>query len=382
MQTNEMKILCYCSKSWFSHLEDIIEKVLAFSPNAIPETDLFSPISDAGGARARRRRDSSPHPCTSVAFLVFGPTMTSLCTASHSIPLLAFSVVPSSAFRKAPNLRFRSFTGSPAAVTITNRLGKLHRLSHLLSAQSILHGSQSPLHRNLCSRNSYSLSRSESMCSTTAKRSFGVDTTKRFASDTSCRLGTADQLPRHINGSVLSLDDEPHRTSSFSDGKTDYGACGLSAHHKTLISFRTLSKWAFSTSDRATNVLTSSGPFLKIKRRRQRHHGSVRQIPPAKFVSVPNSQSEMKRVSITSPSRLQIFLLPGSIEIYLVSRGNKDNYRAVLFRLMGALASLGFPPIFKPLSLGYFNVSLDYLKLSRAVVSRIQSEDYLRISLL
>lgn len=242
---------------------------LAFSPNAIPDTDLFSPISDARGARARRRRDSSPHPCTSVAFLVFGPMMTSLCIVSHSMlvfigwfcfasaagltdlcrcrllwvlllicsPLPAFSVIPSSVFRKAPNLRFRSFTGSPAAVTITNRLGKLHRLSHLLSAQSILHGSQSPLHRNLCSRNLYLLSRSESMCSTTAKRFFGVDTTKRFASDTSCRLATAVQLPRHINGSVFSLDDEPHRTSSFSDGKTDYGACGLTAHHKTLISF-------------------------------------------------------------------------------------------------------------------------------------------------
>ncbi|KAF3529791.1 hypothetical protein DY000_02043639 [Brassica cretica] len=79
----------------------------------------------------------------------------------------------------------------------------------------------------------------------------------------------------------------------------------------------------------------------------------------------------MKRVSITSPSRLPIFLLPGSIEIHLVSRGNIDGgYRAVLFRLMGALAR--FPPIFKPLSLGYFNVFLDYLKLSRAVVSRIQ----------
>ncbi|CAN6872359.1 unnamed protein product [Brassica oleracea] len=286
-------------------------------------------------------------------------------------PLPAFSVIPSSVFRKAPNMRFRSFTGSPAAVTITNRLGKLHRLSHLLSAQSILHGSQSPLHRNLCSRNLYLLSRSESMCSTTAKRSFGVDTTKRFASDTSCRLATAVQLPRHINGSVFSLDNEPHRTSSFSDGKTDYGACGLTAHHKTLISFWALSKWAFSTSDWATNGLTSSGPFLKIKSPRQRHHGSLRQIPPDKFVSVPNSQSEMKRVSITSPSRLPIFLLPGSIEIHLVSRGNIDGgYRAVLFRLMGALAR--FPPIFKPLSLGYFNVFLDYLKLSRAVVSRIQ----------
>lgn len=365
---------------------------------------MFSPISDAGGARARRRRDSSPHPCTSVTFLVFGPTMTSLCTVSHSMfvfigwfcfastagltdlcrcrllwvlllicsPLPAFSVVPSSAFRKAPNLSFRSFTGSPAAVTITNRLGELHRLSHLLSAQSILHGSQSPLHRNLCSRNLYSLSRSESMGSTTAKRSFGVDTTKRFASDTSCRLATAVKLPRHINGSVLSLDDEPHRISSFSDRKTDYGACSLTAHHKTLISFWALSKWAFSTSDWATNVLTSSGPFLKIKRPRQRHRGSLRQIPPAKFVSVPNSQSEMKRVSITSPSSLPIFLLPGSIEIHLASRDNIDGYRVVLFRLMGALALVGFPLIFKPLSLGYFNVFLDYLKLSRAVVSRIQ----------
>ncbi|KAG2321514.1 hypothetical protein Bca52824_014727 [Brassica carinata] len=92
-------------------------------------------------------------------------------------PLPAFSVVPSSAFRKAQDLS--SLTGSPAAVTIANRLGELHRLSHLLPAQSLFHGSQSPLRRNLCLRISYSLSRSESMCSTTVKRPFGVDTQQR-----------------------------------------------------------------------------------------------------------------------------------------------------------------------------------------------------------
>ncbi|KAG2309937.1 hypothetical protein Bca52824_021494 [Brassica carinata] len=76
---------------------------------------------------------------------------------------------------------------------------------------------------------------------------------------------------------------------------------------------------------------------------------------------------EKKRVSIVSPSRLPIYVLSGSVEIHLVSRSNIDGYRTVLFRLTGAL-----PLLFKPLSLGYFNVFLDYLKLSRAVVLRIQ----------
>ncbi|CAG7907143.1 unnamed protein product [Brassica rapa] len=88
------------------------------------------------------------------------------------------------------------------------------------------------------------------------------------------------------------------------------------------------------------------------------------------FVSVSRSPMELekKRVSTASPSCLPIFLLHGCIEIHLVSRGNKDGCRAVLFRLTGVLDSVGLPP----LSLGYFNVFLDYLKLSRAVVSRIQ----------
>ncbi|CAN6927032.1 unnamed protein product [Brassica oleracea] len=83
-------------------------------------------------------------------------------------------------------------------------------------------------------------------------------------------------------------------------------------------------------------------------------------------------ESEMKKVSTASPSRLLIFLLPGSREIHLVSRSNIDGCRAVLFRLKGSVTSIGFPPLFQPLSLGYFNVCSDYLKLFRAVVSRIQ----------
>ncbi|CAN6923007.1 unnamed protein product [Brassica oleracea] len=91
-------------------------------------------------------------------------------------------------------------------------------------------------------------------------------------------------------------------------------------------------------------------------------------------VSVSSSPMELekKRVSTASPSCLPIFLLHRCIEIHLVSRGYKDGCRAILFRLTGALASVSLPPLFKPLSLGYFNVFLDYLKLSRAVVSRIQ----------
>ncbi|WZZ66035.1 hypothetical protein YC2023_077405 [Brassica napus] len=92
------------------------------------------------------------------------------------------------------------------------------------------------------------------------------------------------------------------------------------------------------------------------------------------FVSLLNSpmESEKKRISTASPSRLSIFLLLGCIEIHIVSRGNIDGCRADFFRLTGALASVGFPLLFKPLSLGYFNVFSDYLKLFRAVVSRIQ----------
>ncbi|CAN6863634.1 unnamed protein product [Brassica oleracea] len=94
------------------------------------------------------------------------------------------------------------------------------------------------------------------------------------------------------------------------------------------------------------------------------------------FVSLLNSpmESEKKRISTASPSRLSIFLLLGCIEIHIVSQGNIDGCRVVLFRLTGALASVGFPPLFKPLSLGYFNVFSDYLKLFRAVVSRIQAK--------
>ncbi|CAF1968013.1 unnamed protein product [Brassica napus] len=41
-----------------------------FLPATIPEADLLSLLSDAGGARARRRRDSSSRPCSSAVSLV------------------------------------------------------------------------------------------------------------------------------------------------------------------------------------------------------------------------------------------------------------------------------------------------------------------------
>ncbi|KAF2582045.1 hypothetical protein F2Q68_00005676 [Brassica cretica] len=96
-------------------------------------------------------------------------------------------------------------------------------------------------------------------------------------------------------------------------------------------------------------------------------------IHPLSFVkSISSPPTRMKRVSTASPSRLPIFLPSGSLEIYLVSQGNIDGCRAVLFRVTGSLASIRFPPPFKSLPLGYFNVCLDYLKLFRAVVSKIQ----------
>lgn len=104
---------------------------------------------------------------------------------------------------------------------------------------------------------------------------------------------------------------------------------------------------------------------------------SIRQILPAStilFVSMSNSlmESEIKIVSIASPSCLSRFLLPGSIEIHIVLRGNKHDYRVVLFHLTDALTSVGFPLLFKLFSLGYFNVFLDYLKHFWTVVSSIR----------
>ncbi|WZZ79202.1 hypothetical protein YC2023_099774 [Brassica napus] len=83
-------------------------------------------------------------------------------------------------------------------------------------------------------------------------------------------------------------------------------------------------------------------------------------------------ESEVKRVSTALSFRLQIFLLPGPFGIHLVSQDNIDGCRASLFRLTGYLASIGFPSLFQSLSLGHFSVFSDYLKLFRAVVSRIQ----------
>ncbi|KAF2619536.1 hypothetical protein F2Q68_00040235 [Brassica cretica] len=83
-------------------------------------------------------------------------------------------------------------------------------------------------------------------------------------------------------------------------------------------------------------------------------------------------ESEVKRVSTAVSFRLQIFLLPGPFGIHLVSQDNIDGCRASLFRLTGYLASIGFPSLFQSLSLGHFSVFSDYLKLFRAVVSRIQ----------
>ena len=92
------------------------------------------------------------------------------------------------------------------------------------------------------------------------------------------------------------------------------------------------------------------------------------------FVSLSNSPmvSEKKIVSTASLSCLPIILFSGSLEIHLVSRVSIVGSRADLIRLMVYLASVGFLPFFQTLSLGYFKVVSDYLKLSRAAVSRIQ----------
>uniref|UniRef100_A0A0D3CJM2 Uncharacterized protein n=1 Tax=Brassica oleracea var. oleracea TaxID=109376 RepID=A0A0D3CJM2_BRAOL len=83
---------------------------------------------------------------------------------------------------------------------------------------------------------------------------------------------------------------------------------------------------------------------------------------------------EKKIVSTASPSCLPIAFLSGSLEIHLISRVNIVDFRAGLIRLMGSLASIGFSLLFKTLSLRYFNVVSDYLKLFRGVVSKIQAK--------
>ncbi|KAF2538719.1 hypothetical protein F2Q68_00022788 [Brassica cretica] len=127
--------------------------------------------------------------------------------------------------------------------------------------------------------------------------------------------------------------------------------------------------------------IVSSESFLggsNCRHLKPQFHGSIRQLPPTlqaiMLDSVLNSsmESEMKRVSTDLSFRLPICLRLGTLEIHLVSRDIVDGIRAGLFRLTGNLVSIGFPPLFQPLSLGYFNVFSDYLKLFRAVVSRIQ----------
>ncbi|CAN6900278.1 unnamed protein product, partial [Brassica oleracea] len=110
--------------------------------------------------------------------------------------------------------------------------------------------------------------------------------------------------------------------------------------------------------------IVSSESFLggfSCRRLKPQFQGFFRQhpltLPAIMLDSASNSpmESEVKRVSTALSFRLQIFLLPEPFGIHLVSQDNIDGCRASLFRLTG-----------------YFNVFSDYLKLFRAVVSRIQ----------
>lgn len=107
-------------------------------------------------------------------------------------------------------------------------------------------------------------------------------------------------------------------------------------------------------------------------------------MPTILFGSVPNSTMvlEKKISSIASPSCLPIMLLSGSIEIHLISRVNIIGFRADLICLMGSLASIGFSPLFRTLSPGYFNVVSGYLKHLSSCGFKDTSEDYMQISLL
>lgn len=75
-------------------------------------------------------------------------------------------------------------------------------------------------------------------------------------------------------------------------------------------------------------------------------------------------------------------MLSGSLEINLVSRVYNVGVRADLFCLVGFLVLIGFLPLLQILSVGYFYVDFDYLKLFGVIIVRDTSEAYLRISLL
>ncbi|KAL0754124.1 hypothetical protein Bca101_091792 [Brassica carinata] len=156
--------------------------------------------------------------------------------------------------------------------------------------------------------------------------------------------------------------------------------------NKNLICSLLRNPWALRFRPFLLSVLfeihiVSSESFLggfSCRRLKPQFQGFFRQhpltLPAIMLDSASNSpmESEVKRVSTALSFRLQIFLLPEPFGIHLVSQDNIDGCRASLFRLTGYLASIGFPSLFQSLSLGHFSVFSDYLKLFRAVVSRIQ----------
>ncbi|KAL0650550.1 hypothetical protein Bca4012_093241 [Brassica carinata] len=187
---------------------------------------------------------------------------------------------------------------------------------------------------------------------------FTYDETHRFTSPIEC--GEADPFPENNVGEILL--------------------------NKNLICSLLRNPWALRFRPFLLSVLfeihiVSSESFLggfSCRRLKPQFQGFFRQhpltLPAIMLDSASNSpmESEVKRVSTALSFRLQIFLLPEPFGIHLVSQDNIDGCRASLFRLTGYLASIGFPSLFQSLSLGHFSVFSDYLKLFRAVVSRIQ----------
>ncbi|WZZ00289.1 hypothetical protein YC2023_072617 [Brassica napus] len=134
--------------------------------------------------------------------------------------------------------------------------------------------------------------------------------------------------------------------------------CHVSLPSQTLV--KNPQRWQLRPlllSDLFEIHIVSSKSFLggsNCRHLRLRYQGSVRQLPPTLstilFDSEPNllMESEMTKVSTASPSRLPIFLLPGSREIHLVFRSNIDGCRAVLFPLTGFVTSIYFHPLPTP----------------------------------
>ncbi|KAG2292398.1 hypothetical protein Bca52824_039067 [Brassica carinata] len=153
------------------------------------------------------------------------------------------------------------------------------------------------------------------------------------------KLATPSMISFEVNKIRKQAEASTQSLGSVESNRSRYGNIGVLVLTVASAPIHPLS-FVKSISSPPTRVTT-----LTLKRIRHIYHGYVRQLSPnvstIMFVSVLNSpmEPEMKRVSTASPSRLPIFLPSGSVEIHLVSQGNIDGCRAVLFRVTGYISA-------------------------------------------